>query len=135
MEGALRTVRSYGYEVGQQTFSRLWGEALHHMEIREGFQTGSINRVPLPSEVGRATRPRARGLLYNIEVAVENPDTKEIEFHTWGVRSKRPLTLNTALRKAVESWTASQERGRNTPPGRALGGMVTSVLNLVGPDE
>lgn len=135
MEGALNTVRSYGYDVTQRTFSRLWGEAQHHMALREGFQSGSINRTPLPSEIGVATRPRARGLLYNIEVAVENPDTKEVEFHTWGVRSNRPLTLNTALKKAVESWTASQERGRGTPPGRALGGMVTSVLNLVGPDE
>lgn len=134
-EGALNTVRSYGYDVEESTFSRLWAEAMHHIEIREGFQTGSINRVPLPSEIGQATRPRARGLLYNIEIAVQHPQTSEVEFHTWGVRSNRPLTLNTALKKAVESWEAAKERGRGTPPGIALGGMVTSVLNLVGPNE
>lgn len=135
MESALSTVRSYGYSVSRQTFSKLWGEAIHHASIKEGFTEGSINRVPDASEIGIATRPRARGFLYNIEMAIENQDTGEVEFHTWGVRSNRPITLSTALQKAVESWTESQQRGRNTPEGRALGGMVSSVLQLVGPDE
>lgn len=132
---AMRELRAAGLHFADRTFRRTWGETVDHTSKVENVSHAPLNRIPTPDQVGIATRPKARGYLYNVEVAVHDPTTGEVAFHAWGVRSKKLISVGAALRAAVDSWTDSQSKGRGTPEGRALGGFVSSVLNLVGPEE
>lgn len=132
---AARVLRDAGYSFADQTFRRLWGETVDHLSKVENVSHAPLNRVPTPDQIGVATRPKARGYLYNVEVAVHDPQTGEVAFHAWGVRTKKLVSIGAALRMAVDSWADSQTKGRGTPEGRALGGFISSVLNLVGPEE
>lgn len=132
---ALKYLRGQGFSIADKTFYRLWGETESHIAQRGAFVETPLNRRPNPDQIGIATRPRARGYLYNVEIAVHDPYTGEVAFHAWGYRSQKLVSVGTALQGAVESWTNSQLRGRGTPEGRALGAGLTSVLNLVGEDE
>lgn len=132
---ALRTLRDNGLSIKTQTFYRLWGETKSHLAKAEQFVSAPLNRRPSVDEIGIATRPRARGYLYNVEIAAQDPITGEVSFHSWGVRSQRLISVGAALRKAVDSWTAAQEGERGSPEGRALGGTMSNILQLVGPDD
>lgn len=132
---ALNYLRENGQSIADKTFYRLWGETVDHLSKSEAFVDTPLNRRPSVDQIGIATRPRARGYLYNVEIAVHNPDTGEVAFHSWGVRSKKLISVGNALSQAVNSWAESQKRGRGTPEGRALGGVLSGVLKLVGEDE
>lgn len=132
---ALEFLRDQGHAIADATFYRLWGETVDQLSKRGALVDTPLHRKPTPDQIGRATRPRARGILTNVEIAVHDPHTGEVSFHAWGVRSQDTISIGNAIRRAVDSWTEAQQRGRNTPEGRALGGMVTSVLRLVGEDE
>lgn len=132
---AMRLLRDQGLRFSDTTFRRTWAETIDHLSKVESIAHAPINRVPTPDQVGIATRPRARGYLYNVEVAVHDSETGEVAFHAWGVRSKKLISIGSAMRMAVDSWTESQRQGRGTPEGRALGGFVSGVLNLVGPED
>jgi hypothetical protein len=132
---ALRSLRDSGHQIADKTFYRLWGETVDHLSKAEAFVDTPLNRRPSVDQIGIATRPRARGYLYNVEIAVHNPDSGEVAFHSWGVRSQKLISIGNALQQAVNSWTDSQLRGRGTPEGRALGGTLSSVLQLVGEGE
>ena len=132
---ALAYLRSQGQSIADKTFYRLWGETIDHLSKSQGIVDVPLHRKPPPDLIGTATRPRARGYLTNVEIAVHDPHTGEISFHAWGVRSKEAISIGNAIRKAVDSWVDAQSGARGTPEGRALGGMVTSVLHLVGEDE
>lgn len=132
---ALRTLREAGHSIADKTFYRLWGETIDHLSKSEAFTETPLSRRPSPDQIGIATRPRARGYLYNVEIAVHDPLSGEVSFHAWGVRSQKLISVGNALQKAVESWTDSQSRGRGTPEGRALGAILGSTLQLVGPED
>lgn len=132
---AMDVLRSQGHTFSDTMFRRVWAETQDHLAKSEALTGIPLNRVPPPEVIGTATRPKARGYLYQTEMAVHDPTTGEVSFHVWGVRSQRRISLGNALRMAVDSWNASQESGRGSPPGIILGGMVTSVLNLVGPED
>lgn len=132
---AASLLREQGHSFADSTFRRVWAETLDHLSKVESVTQQPLNRLPSPDQVGIATRPRARGYLYNVEIAVHDPTTQEVGFHAWGVRSNKLISLGNALRMAVDSWAESQQTGRGTPEGRALGGFVSSVLQLVGPEE
>lgn len=128
-------MRDKGHSFADEVFRRIWAETEDHVARSKSLVDAPLNRVPTPDQVGIATRPRARGYLYNVEVAVHDSETGEVAFHAWGVRSKKLISIGAALRMAVDSWAESQQQGRGTPEGRALGGFVSSVLKLVGPEE
>lgn len=132
---ALALLREQGHSIADKTFYRLWGETQAHISQRGTFVDTPLNRRPNPDQIGIATRPRARGYLYNVEIAVHDPATNEVSFHAWGYRTQKLVSISTALQGAVNSWTESQNRGRGTPEGRALGAGLSSVLQLVGEDE
>lgn len=131
----LAFVRERGESIGNESWYRAWGETVATLAKGASFVDTPLHRRPTVDQIGKATRPRARGYLYNIEVAVQDPLTKEIAFHVWGVRSDKLISIGSAINMAVNSWTESKKLGRDTPPGRALGGFVSSVLNMVGEDE
>ena len=128
-------LRGEGHSFSNQTFYRAWGETESHLASAENIVDAPLNRIPAPDQVGMATRPRARGHLYNVELAVHDPQTGEVAFHSWGIKSNKLISIGSALRMAVDSWVESQQRGRNSPEGRALGGYVSSALKLVGPED
>ena len=132
---AMRLLRDQGHSFSDQTFRRVWAETIDHLAKVESVSNAPLNRLPTPDQIGVATRPRARGYLYNVEIAVHDAETGEVAFHAWGVRTKKLISIGNALRMAVDSWAESQQTGRGTPEGRALGGFVSNVLNLVGPEE
>lgn len=131
----MRVLRDQGHSFSDTLFRRVWAETQDHLSKTEAVQGVPLNRIVPPELQGTATRPKARGKLYNVELAVLDKETNEVSFHVWGVRSKKDISVASALRMAVDSWVASQESGRNSPPGTALGGILTSVLNLVGPED
>jgi len=132
---ALNELRDRGFSVANKTFYRLWGETVDHLAKSETFVDTPLNRRPSIDQIGIATRPRARGYLYNVEIAVHNPDSGEVAFHSWGVRSQKLISIGNALQQAVSSWQESENSGRGSVEGRALGGTLSSVLQLVGEDE
>lgn len=133
---AMRVLRDAGHSFADATFYRVWGETIDHLSKVESVVHAPLNRVPTPDQIGTATRPQARGYLYNVEVAVHDPNTGEVSFHAWGIRSQKPISIGAALKRAVSSWTeVRDEQAENYDMGRALGGFVSSVLQLVAPEE
>lgn len=132
---ALQRLRDMGLGVRRQTFLRAWGETRAAADRSGAVQTAPLDRAPIGGEITVAGRPRARGYLYNVNVAVEDPVTKEVYFTPWGVRSAELLTYGAALAQAVESFAGAADFGRGTPEGRALGATVEDVLQLVPEDD
>lgn len=132
---ALRELRNSGQSIADKTFYRLWGETVDHLSKSEAFIDTPLNRRPSIDQIGIATRPRARGYLYNVEIAVHNPDSGEVAFHSWGVRSQKLISVGNAIQQAVSSWQESENSGRGSVEGRALGGVLSGVLQLVGEGE
>lgn len=132
---AMRELRDAGHSFSDQLFRRVWAETIEHLSSSEALQGTPLNRLPSDASIGTATRPKARGYLYNVELAVHDPSTGEVSFHAWGVRTQKLISLGSALRMATDTWTELGASDRGTPEGRAVGGFVSSVLNLVGPEE
>lgn len=131
----LRAIRENGLSVADATWYRLWGETQAHLANQEAFVDSPLNRRPSVDQIGIATRPRARGYLYNIQLAVHDPNTGEVSFHAWGYRSNKLVSISTAIAGAIDSYNGAQELNRESLQGRVMGGFTDSVLNLVGPDD
>lgn len=134
-ESALRALRSQGHSIATGTFYRLWGETKDQLARKGQFADAPLNRVISPDQMGRATRPYARGPLYNVQIAVEDPTTGEIGFHAWSVKSSRPLAHGTILRRAIEGWELAQEEGGAAYMGRSVGALLEDAILLVGENE
>lgn len=121
--------------IADKTFYRLWGETVDYLARKQNANTVPLHRRPTPDVIGTATRPRARGYLHEIEVAVQDPHSGEVSFHAWGVRTQKLISVGRILEMAVNSWAESQMQGRGTPEGRALGAMFLGTLHLIGEDD
>jgi len=129
----LSYVRERGQSISNRSWYRAWGEMVAHLARVESAATVPLNRIHLPEQIGTAVKPRARGMYYPVELAIEDELTGEVSFHTWGVRSRAPISVGNILSQAVLSWQDAKQRGRGTPPGRALGGIVTDAIEFVAP--
>lgn len=132
---AMRELRDAGHSFSDQLFRRVWAETIDHAQKSERIRDVPLNRKPSADQIGIATRPHARGYLYNVEIAVHDPETGEVSFHAWGIRTQKLISLGNALRRAVDSWTDRGLATGETYNETALGGFVSGVLNLVGPEE
>lgn len=132
---ALATLREQGFAIRDSTFFRLWGETRDQIGRKGAFADAPLNRVITPDQMGTATRPRARGFLYHVQIAVEDQHSGEIGYHAWSVRSNRPLAHGTILRRATEGWQLAQSEGGAAYMGRSVGALLDDALQLVGEDE
>lgn len=132
---ALQTLRDRGFSISTGTFYRLWGETQDQVARKGSWTDAPLNRVITPDQMGTATRPNARGPLYHVQIAVEDPETGEIGFHAWSVRSSRPLAHSTILRRAIEGWQLAQDEGGASYMGRSVGALLEDAIMLVGEGE
>lgn len=126
---------SRGITIGQKRLGRLVGETRDMLDRRETLAQIPLNRKISPSEVGTATRPKARGPLVNVELAIWDPDVQEVGYHTWGVRSADWMSPAWYIQRAIEDWIATGKLGRGTPEGVPLGGVIGNAVELVGPED
>jgi hypothetical protein len=132
---ALRDLRARGFSISTESFYRLWGETQDYLARGGAHSDAPLNRVIQPSMIGKATRPRARGYLHTVQLAVEDPHSGEVGFNLWTIRTSRPLAHGTILRRAVEDWEGFRESEQGALYGRVLGAFLENSVQLVGEDE
>lgn len=127
--------RGQGINIGKRRLGTLIGETQFLMGNRETLAQLPLNRKISPTEVGQASRPKARGPLVNVELAIWDPDVQSIDYHTWGVRSSEWMSPAWYIQTAIDDWIATSKLGRGTPEGTPLGGVIGGAVELVGEES
>lgn len=124
-----------GIKIGKRRLGTLVGETQFLLGNRETLAALPLNRKISPTEVGQASRPKARGPLVNVELAIWDTETESIGYHTWGVRSAEWMSPAWYIQTAIDDWINTAKVGRGTPEGTPLGGVIGSAVELVAEED
>jgi len=135
---ALRTLRApveeggLGLGIRTQTFYQLYAATQSQLASGAAIAQAPLGRAPLASEVTTMPAVRSTGRVYNVDLLVFDPNTKEFYYTPSAIRTDKAVTYRTALQGASQALTSAV--GAQDPRYQALvvhGGVVTSVVDYV----